>query len=179
MEVQLFVESMSGWDAHTSLHVHDTVHTHSAASFGDGSRKDLSCQAPTAMVGRIQTFLPLFLPVLQNPVTAVAWFVADISLLGPLVSLTIETMDFCEGLFRTKVTMLFALAHGITATITLLVPDQRHVAGMSAYLKLYNFNAAFRLKFAGLIVGKCIQAVSKQVAAKQSAASIEFCPPVL
>ncbi|KAL3156049.1 hypothetical protein ABBQ32_013037 [Trebouxia sp. C0010 RCD-2024] len=93
------------------------------------------------------------LTVKQNPVTSAAWLVADISLLGPLVSLTIDTENFCKGLLRTKVTVLFALAHVIIAAITLLLPAQHHLTSVAAYLKLYNFSAAFRLEFAGLAIG--------------------------
>ena len=40
--------------------------------------------------------------VMQNPVTTLAWLVAIFELLGPLVSLVIDTKNFCEPALRYK-----------------------------------------------------------------------------
>lgn len=90
--------------------------------------------------------------IVQNPVTTMAWLVGDVSLLGPLVSLTIDTKDFCLGLFRTKAVLLFSLAQGIMVAFTILLRPHHHVIFMSAYLRLYSFAQSFRFEVAGLIV---------------------------
>ena len=90
--------------------------------------------------------------MMQNPVTTMAWLSADVSLLGPLVSLTIDTKDFCMGLFRTKVVLLFSLFQGIMVFVILLLRPHHHVTFMSKYLRLYSFGQSFRYQVAGVIV---------------------------
>ena len=90
--------------------------------------------------------------MMQNPVTTMAWLSGDVSLLAPLVSLTIDTRDFCMGLFRTKVVLLFSLAQGIIVSFTILLRPHHHVTFMAAYLRLYSFGQSFRFEMAGIIV---------------------------
>lgn len=81
-----------------------------------------------------------------------AWLSADVSLLAPLVSLTIDTKDFCLGLFRTKVVLLISLAQGIMVSFITLLRPYHHVTFMSTYLKLYSFGQSFRFEVFGVIV---------------------------
>lgn len=90
--------------------------------------------------------------MMQNPVTTIAWLSADVSLLGPLVSLTIDTKEFCLGLFRTKVVLLFSLTQGIMVCFTVLLRPHHHAIFMSTFLRLYSFQHSFRFEVAGLIL---------------------------
>ena len=89
---------------------------------------------------------------MQNPVTTVAWLAAHLSLLGPLVSLTIDTKDFCLGLIRTRLVLLFSLVQVIMAFLVVLLRPNTHVNYVSTYLKLYSFGQAFRLEAADVTV---------------------------
>lgn len=81
-----------------------------------------------------------------------AWLSADVELLGPLVSLTIDTKDFCLGLFRTKVVLLFSLAQVIMVSCTMLLRPHHHATLTSTYLKLYSFTQSFQFEVTGVIL---------------------------
>ena len=85
-----------------------------------------------------------------------AWLAANVSLLGPLVSLTIDTKNFCQGLFRTKVVILFSLVQGIMAFLIILVRPYLRETYVSGFLRLYDFHQSFRYQVAGVTVAGII-----------------------
>ena len=46
---------------------------------------------------------------MQNPVATMAWLVANFQLLGPLISLVVDTRRFCEPALRFKPILLLTL----------------------------------------------------------------------
>ena len=83
---------------------------------------------------------------LQNPVTSLAWLVANVQLLAPLISLTIEINNFCEPLFRTKPLLILATIYSVVSYVAILTRSSQRVNP----LNLYNFAQTFRLEFAGV-----------------------------
>ena len=82
---------------------------------------------------------------LQNPVSSAAWLGANVQLLAPLLSFTMDTRRFCEPLLRTKPLIIIA-SYSILSYIAVLVrPGQWFNP-----LGLYNFTQSFRFEWAGV-----------------------------
>ncbi len=82
---------------------------------------------------------------MQNPVTTVAWLMANLELLAPLVSITIDINKFCAPLIRTKVFVAFAVMYTSSSCVLAFVRTDR-----LNLLSLYNFPQSFRNRFAGV-----------------------------
>jgi len=81
----------------------------------------------------------------QNPVTTVAWLMANLELLAPLVSITVDISKFCAPLIRTKVFVAFAVMCTSSSCVLAIVRTDR-----LGLLSLYNFPQSFRNQFAGV-----------------------------
>ena len=82
---------------------------------------------------------------MQNPVITVAWLMADLQLLAPLVSITPEISKFCAPLIRTKAFAAFAVMNMLSSCMLVIVKMDR-----LGLLSLYNFPQSFRNHFAGV-----------------------------
>ena len=82
---------------------------------------------------------------MQNPVTTVAWLMANLELLAPLVSITIDISKFCAPLIHTKVFVAFAVMYTSSSCVLAFVRTDR-----LGLLSLYNFPQSFRNQFAGV-----------------------------
>ena len=82
---------------------------------------------------------------MQNPVITVAWLMANLELLAPLVSITIDISKFCAPLIHTKVFVAFAVMYTSSSCVLALVRTDR-----PSLLSLYNFPQSFRNHFAGV-----------------------------
>ena len=61
---------------------------------------------------------------MQNPVTTVAWLVGIFELLGPLISLVIDTKSFCESAIRFKPVICLTVVYlAADLVVTLAQPD--------------------------------------------------------
>lgn len=85
---------------------------------------------------------------LQNPVTSLAWLVANLQLLAPLISLTIELNNFCEPLLRTRPLLVLALVYSVVSYVAVLTRTNQRINPLS----LYNFAQSFRLEFVGVVL---------------------------
>ncbi len=87
---------------------------------------------------------------LQNPVNSIQWLEADLHLLGPLVSLTIDTRLFCQPLFRTKIVLVLAVVFTLFCWAAILIRwgDNTDTFGY------YNFLQSFRLEFFGSLLAE-------------------------
>ncbi len=82
---------------------------------------------------------------MQNPVTTVAWLMANLELLAPLVSITIDISKFCAPLIRTKFFVAFAAIYTSLSVVLAFVRTDR-----LNLLSLHNFPQSFRYHFAGV-----------------------------
>ncbi len=82
---------------------------------------------------------------MQNPVTTVAWLMANLELLAPLVSITIDISKFCAPLIRTKVFVAFAAIYTSLSVVLAFVRTDR-----LNLLSLHNFPQSFRYHFVGV-----------------------------
>lgn len=81
---------------------------------------------------------------MQNPAVSLAWLVANFELLGPLVSLVIDTKNFCEPALRFKPIFFLTSFYCTTAYIALLGrPD-----GWGNTFAQYDFPSSFKPQFA-------------------------------
>ena len=85
----------------------------------------------------------------QNPVTSTAWLAANAQLLNPLVSMTVDTRQFCEPLYRTRPVFIIVATHILLSFVAILVRPDQHVN----LLSLYNFGQSFRFQFLGVVFG--------------------------
>ncbi|KAL0043037.1 hypothetical protein WJX79_007543 [Trebouxia sp. C0005] len=114
-----------------------------AAFFVDGSSLD-NLQSSTIDVQAMAIAMAACL----NPVTSLAWLVANLQLFAPLFSLTVDTKRFCEPVLRTKPLLITVGVYTILSYVAILVrPDQS-----INQLRLYNFSQSFRLQFAAVLV---------------------------
>ena len=74
--------------------------------------------------------------VLQNPVITLAWQVTDFCLIGPLLSLSVDTKLFCESALRSRPLQIMALAYTAITYILILVNPASYVR----ILPLYSFS---------------------------------------
>lgn len=90
--------------------------------------------------------------VLQNPVTSLAWLVANLQLFAPFVSLTVDTKRFCEPVLRTRVLLITVGIYTILSYVAILVrPDQS-----INLLRLFDFSQSFRLQFAAVLAASTV-----------------------
>ena len=83
---------------------------------------------------------------MQNPVMSAAWLVANLQLLAPLLSLTLDTRRFCEPVLRSRVLAVIAVIYTAMSYVGLVVrPSPKF-----NLLHLYNFTQTFRIQF-GLV----------------------------
>ena len=82
---------------------------------------------------------------LQNPVSSAAWLGANVQLLEPLLSVTMDTRRFCEPLLRTKFLLTIATYSILSCIAVLVRPNQSFNP-----LGLYNFTQSFRFEWAGV-----------------------------
>ena len=73
---------------------------------------------------------------------------ANLQLLAPLISLTIELNNFCEPLLRTRPLLGLALVYSVVSYVTVLTRQSHRVNPLS----LYNFAQSFRLEFVAVII---------------------------
>jgi len=86
----------------------------------------------------------------QNPVPTLAWLVTNFELLGPLVSLVIDTRNFCEPALRFKPVMILTAFYAATAYIAALGrPD-----GWGNTFSQYLFPGSYRPWFACTITAE-------------------------
>ena len=85
---------------------------------------------------------------LQNPVVTLAWLVANLQLLAPLISLSIDINNFCEPLLRTKPLLIIATVYSVMSYVAILTTSNQNVNP----LNLFNFAQSFRLEFAGVAI---------------------------
>ena len=85
---------------------------------------------------------------MQNPVVSCAWLVANLQLLAPFISLTVDTKKFCEPVFRSRVLLVFAIIYTSLSYVAVLVRPSDTIN----FLKIYNFTESFRVYFA-LVAG--------------------------
>jgi len=85
----------------------------------------------------------------QNPVTSTAWLAANAQLLCPLVSMTVDTRQFCEPLRHTRPVFIIVATHISLSFVAILVRPDQHVN----LLSLYNFAQSFRFEFLGVVFG--------------------------
>ena len=88
----------------------------------------------------------------QNPVQTLAWLVANFQLLGPLVSLVIDTRLFCEPALRFKPILFLSLV-SLTITYTATLGKPAHWGN---FFQQYDFPIGFKIYFAWSIA---IQAI--------------------
>lgn len=81
----------------------------------------------------------------QNPVITVAWLMAGLQLLAPLVSITTEISKCCPLLMRTKVLVAFAVMNTLSSCVLVIVRIDR-----PGLLSLYNFPQSSKNHFAGV-----------------------------
>ena len=90
--------------------------------------------------------------MLQNPVTSLAWLVANLQLFAPFVSLTVDTKRFCEPVLRTRVLLITVGIYTILSYVAILVrPDQS-----INLLRLFDFSQSFRLQFAAVLAASTV-----------------------
>ena len=82
---------------------------------------------------------------MQNPVITVAWLMAGLQLLAPLVSITTEISKCCPLLMRTKVLVAFAVMNTLSSCVLVIVRIDR-----PGLLSLYNFPQSSKNHFAGV-----------------------------
>ena len=85
----------------------------------------------------------------QNPVTSTAWLAANAQLLSPLVSMTVDSRQFCEPLYRTRPVFIIVATHILLSFVAILVRPDQHVN----LLSLCNFAQSFRFQFLGVVFG--------------------------
>ena len=87
---------------------------------------------------------------MQERTTTWAFSIADISLLGPLVSLTIDTCRFCQSIWRSKLLLFLVLLYNAAAYIALTAPPRHPQFNL---LKLNNtFPQSFRWESLGIVI---------------------------
>lgn len=86
---------------------------------------------------------------LQARVVSWAWVIADISLLAPLVSLTIDTRLFCQSIWRSKPLLLLVLVYNVGAFVFLTARPIRHlnIASLAD-----EFPQSFRWEALGIVI---------------------------
>ena len=99
----------------------------------------------------IVLWLRLHCAQLQNPVISQMWISATFQLLGPIVSLTVDTRQFVMPIFRTKPLMTLAATFTILATVAILVP-----IGQDNAFALYQFPQPYRFRLQGLGVAAIV-----------------------
>ena len=80
----------------------------------------------------------------QNPVTSLAWLVAIFELLGPLVSLVIDTHNFCQPALQYKPIMFMALLY-LTMDYVAALGNPKHWGNIFAQ---YDFAKSYKRTFA-------------------------------
>ena len=106
----------------------------------------LSAMHDAAVAHTVTSLLHQTALLVQNPVTSLAWQVANLQLLVPLVSLTIGTSHFCEPLLRTRAVLVFASSYSVWSYLSVLTRTPQHFNP----LRLYNFSQSFRFQFSGV-----------------------------
>ena len=89
---------------------------------------------------------------MQNPVASSAWLTADMQLLLPLVTLTVNTKSCCEPLWRSRPVLVIAVIYVLLALIAAMV---RPLPGINL-LRLYNFPQSFRWQYTGIVMGSIL-----------------------
>ena len=89
---------------------------------------------------------------MQNPVVSCAWLVANLQLLAPFISLTVDTKKFCEPVFRSRVLLVFAIIYTSLSYVAVLVRP----SDIINFLKIYNFTESFRVYFALVAGAGCL-----------------------
>lgn len=88
---------------------------------------------------------------MQDRAVTWAFSIADISLLGPLVSLTVDTHMFCQPIWRSKLLLLLVVLYNAAAYIALVAsPNHPHLN----VLQLSNdIPQTFRWESLGIVIG--------------------------
>ena len=89
--------------------------------------------------------------MLQNPVSSLAFLVANALLLIPLASLTAATNRFCKALLCNKLFLIFAIIYTLLSQIFVLVRPSKSIN----LLSLYNFTQLFRFQLFGAVIAAC------------------------
>lgn len=87
--------------------------------------------------------------LLQNPVNTTMWLTANFQLLGPIVSLSVDTKLFVQPIFRTGPLLFFTVIYTSLASLAIMVGPARH----ANLFRLYKFPQLFRFQNEGLGVG--------------------------
>lgn len=78
-----------------------------------------------------------------------AWTIADISLLGPLVSLTIDTRLFCQSIWRSKPLLVLVLIYNVIAYVLLTTKPIKHLNPLNLSDE---FPRSFRMESLGIVI---------------------------
>ncbi len=92
-----------------------------------------------------------YLPV-QNPVNTMAWVSANFQLLGPIISVTVETRLFVQPIFRTGPLLLLAVAYTALATLAVMAGPTTHANAF----RLFHFPQLYRFQCEGIGVGAVV-----------------------
>lgn len=88
---------------------------------------------------------------MQDRATTWAFSIADISLLAPLVSLTIDTRMFCQPIWRSKLLLLLVVLYNVAACIALVASPNHPRLNV---LRLSNdIPQTFRWESLGIVIG--------------------------
>ena len=82
----------------------------------------------------------------QNPVNTMSWISANFQLLGPIISLALDTRQFVQRIFSTALVLLFAVVQTALANVAILAGPAVH----ANVFGLYHFPAQFRFNWEAL-----------------------------
>lgn len=89
---------------------------------------------------------------MQNPVTSLAWLVASFELLGPLVSLVIDTRNFCQPALRRKPILFMTLLY-LTADYVAALGNPKYWGNVFAQV---DFPDSYKKQFAWTITTEAV-----------------------
>ncbi len=96
--------------------------------------------------------LSLFCVHMQNPVNTMLWLNANFQLLGPIISLTIETRLFVQPIFRTAPLLILSVVYTVFANLALMTGPAVHANAF----RLYHLPQKDRFQIEGLGVAAVV-----------------------
>ncbi len=89
---------------------------------------------------------------MQNPINTMAWLNANFQLLGPIISLTVETRLFVQPIFRTAPLLILSVVYTVFANLAIMTGPAVH----ANTFRLYRFPQKERFQIEGLGVAAVV-----------------------
>ena len=89
---------------------------------------------------------------MQNPVNTMLWLNANFQLLGPIISLTVETRLFVQPIFRTAPLLILSVVYTVFANLALMTGPAVHANAF----RLYHLPQKERFQIEGLGVAAVV-----------------------